>query len=816
MCSNCSRVGLNVSKVCSNFSDTVCQGVKCGANQPCESSFDVKFYCDYATSSPSCGLCPPGYDSDGQFCLECPEGSTCDRRGKFACKGQCAALKLSDCDGDIGYTRCSTEVCESQPDISRVVTRGSYRTTNMEAECAPYFQCAAGYYKRFSLLGDLRCEPCLGDLPTHARWFSPGLSVNDAFSCLWWCPDWLSELNVNKTGCRLLEFKEFDLPFNRPGYWGVPGYPSYETCGIGRTSKEGGAITSERCFDCPSLSDDAVFATFGSILADGSSQRDIPVQCEWICKPYMGLQIGGVCVKPKTVCLTPGFSLQTGKCVATGYPWNRPGYSKSGLLSLPVDTATLVTKNINQTVILAQASLTGVVLQSTSLSFGISARHRLKISTAMNGLNVERNWTIDGPLCSLTHSWIGGYEFVIGAVCNQSFLAYLNLSDGKGARLGVLIGNANLRGWADGFRTQALFQSELHVTRGERNNTFFVLDRWNCLLREVVIYGTPGEYLTRSYTVYGLTEKLKNPAFKEPKCYGDDSLASPRGFWPLLDQWVAFAVDGGLYQFHMETREVVIVAMGDDSIPTENLASVSAPDAFTLLLTFLDGSKSMVKAFEARCPPGRTSLAGGDCSIFCSLPTRFVNQTSGECVACAVLQCGIGQEFIPCTNTQQGFCRACSNEAPGVFVEPGNCEGISKRPVPPCNAGFYKASLANYCLPCPSLSATIFKGAERVEQCKCVPGLVRKNGICVVGQLYDFEFFSVCSGTCKLPKNARRSSLGQNPACGWECNAGYYHDTLAGWNDKCRPCFFFNSSSLAVPASRGDDDSPWSCEYFQY
>jgi len=404
---------------------------------------------------------------------------------------------------------------------------------------------------------------------------------------------------------------------------------------------------------------------------------------------------------------------------------------------------------------------------------------------------------------------------VIGAVCNQSFLAYLNLSDGSRARLGVLIGNASLRGWADGFRTQALFQSELYVTRGERNNTFFVLDRWNCLLREVVIYGMPGEYLTRSYTVYGLTEKLKNPALKEPKCYGDNSLAFPRGFWPLLGQWVAFAVDGGLYQFHTETREVV--AIGGDDIASDVLVSVSAPGAFTLVLTFLGGSKSIVTVFEARCPPGMTSLPGGDCSRVCSVPAHFVNQTSGECAVCVVLQCGIGQEFVQCTNTQQGFCKECPNEAPGVFVEPGNCEGMSKRAVPPCNAGFYTDSLGKFCLPCPYLTTTVLNGAERLEQCKCQPGLARKKGACIAEPLYEFEFISVCPGTCKLPKNAKATPLGNNHGCRWECNAGYYHDTSAGWNDKCRPCFLAsNSSTLAVPASRGDDDSPWSCEYFQY
>ncbi len=149
-CTNCSLVGLNVSRVCSSFEDSLCQGVICGSNMPCNNTMDTKFYCDFTSLSPSCGVYPKDYDSDGQFCLECPEGQTCDRQGQFACKGQCPAFLESRCacklvfsskhdtltwtnpcrcDDQLGYAQCSSCITLNNPgqdNGSRVVTRGSY------------------------------------------------------------------------------------------------------------------------------------------------------------------------------------------------------------------------------------------------------------------------------------------------------------------------------------------------------------------------------------------------------------------------------------------------------------------------------------------------------------------------------------------------------------------------------------------------------------------------------------------------------------------------------------------------------------------
>ena len=802
-CSTCTTSGLNQSRACGGFKDTVCVGVRCGTNLTCASSFETKYYCDYGIGKdfPTCGICPSGYDSDGQFCMECPEGKTCDRRGQVACEGQCAALKISECDTVVGYAKCVVGACNPTTDESKEITRGSYMVTNMAAECAPYFQCAAGYYKRFYDIGVVQCEPCLEILPAYAIWVTAGLSVNDGLSCMWECPGWLSRLNKNNTGCELLPDREYQIEWIRAGWW------SEGSCGIGRTSEAGAAIYAADCLDCPTLPDGA------SWIAGG-------VQCEWGCATATGLEKrGGECVDIHAglgpLCKTRGFTLAVGggNCVATGYPWNRAGYSKNGWDPVVI-TGTGNNSSMATAGVLAFVELQGLILRSKSLPYGLRGRHTIEEVIAGSSNTIVRSWTVYGPICSMTRLRIGMNDFMIGAVCNQSFLVYLKLSTSN-PRSGLLIGS-NKRGWANGFKTQALFQSELYVTKGERGNNVFVLDRWNCMLREVVITGEPGGYLTRVYSVHGLETKFVNSKLWEPKCYGEGSLASPRRFWSLRFQWVVFAVDDGLYQFNTDTRELVFMDKESNLIlPAESLTTVSAPDDFTLLLGFRDGSTSIVKALETRCPPDTTSLPGGDCSTGCVLAEgRFVDQSSGLCIDCVQTACGVGQEFVPCSRTQQGYCKDCDNGDPGIFIEPGSCDKLFKRFVPPCQAGFYKDVRGSYCSQCPSLTSTVYAGAVRLEQCKCLAGLVRKNGLCVAEPLYEFEGLTAgselaCAVDCRLPRNARLLA-NTGVACGWECNMGYYHDTLAGWSDKCRPCFVANTS--AVVTTRGDNDSPWSCE----
>lgn len=810
-CTTCSDLGLKTFRNCSAFSDSVCAGLRCGPNETCKSGFETKYYCDYGESNPYpfCGLCPQGYESDGQYCIECPEGKTCDRRGAVACEGQCPAWKSSDCDMEIGYARCltATSSCNiSRLDETRMVTRGGYRLTNMAVECAPYFQCNVGYYKSHKISGSVQCEPCLGIVPSYAAWATPGLSANDGSSCLWECPGGLSVPNENRTGCIKLPGRDTQFFKNIPGWWSSNGSANAGTCGLAKTSEAAGALGISECLACPPFPPgmDAVWLGAG-------------VQCEWECKT--GTKIGGGCVAQLwlgSLCKKEGLVQRLeGGCVSTSFPWNSPGYSKSGwdIQGRVGGGGATLDRLGDGAQVLARMEDNRVTLTSASLPYGWRLRHRVEVM-AGNNSNTVRKWTVAGPLCSLAHSWIGGYEFVLGNVCNQSFLAYLNLSAGRNARLGVLIGSAGVRGWADGFKTQALFQSELYVTRGVRNDTLFVLDRWNCLLREVVISGAPGGYLTRVYTVYGLTDKLVIPGLREPKCYGDGSLASPRRFWLLQGSWVAFAVDDGLYQFDTGTRELLL--MGKESVrefQAEDLRSVSTLDAFTLTLEFWDGSRSTVKALQERCPADLTSLAGGDCTTACVLDQGwFVDQVTGGCTACVLLACGVGQEFVPCSRTQQGFCRNCTNTDQRVFVRAGSCEGIYKQPAPPCLPGYYLEPGGRYCLECPPLSATQFSGATRVEQCKCMQGLTRSGARCIGVDIYVYGNGACVDslGSCTIPSNADLVHGDGWGRCLWECHAGYYNRSGGG----CSPCDRVGTEVNRTAATRGDWNEPLSCEFF--
>jgi hypothetical protein len=534
---------------------------------------------------------------------------------------------------------------------------------------------------------------------------------------------------------------------------------------VGFTSEAETAMVEEECLACPPL--------------DPSVQRlkTVTTQCEWECIQYGATKMGGACVRPRSDCLTTGVSELDGVCLVTSYPWNRPGYVKTGW-GVPV-----VSQYTGEV-----ATTEPVVFRS--LNYGVSNRHSLVLTGGATR-------TVPGQMCSgVLGSW-SGKTYMFGALCNQSFLVYLDLSSASSS-MGVLIGNST-RGWRDGFRTQALFEDELYVASGGAGR-LFVLDRWNCMLREVVVWDEPGQYRNRVHTVWGVTSELG------PRCFGLGSLAWPRRLWDLPGDWLAFADEDGLWQFHTGTRELArMVRESDGAFEADDLVLLEvSDDELTLALWFKGGTKWTVTAGQERCGPDWTSLAGGACSVECRRSNqKYVDQATGLCVACTQVACGVGQRAVACTGTSDAYCEACPSAAGLAYTQAGSCEGSTRRPVPPCSAGWYAASSGLYCNPCPEFSATRRAGATRVEQCRCLDGLVRREGLCVGERLYDFEENRVCATSCALPANARVVSL---EVCAWECNTGYYRDTFAGFSEQCRPCL------LVGATTKGDDDEPWSCE----
>lgn len=94
-CTNCTAQGLSQILSCQNRSDAFCGGASCGSGKPCNVTYDSKGFCVQAVSA--CGVCPPGYGSDGVACRGCPRGFTCDRRGDVACVGECPPGVYVEC-----------------------------------------------------------------------------------------------------------------------------------------------------------------------------------------------------------------------------------------------------------------------------------------------------------------------------------------------------------------------------------------------------------------------------------------------------------------------------------------------------------------------------------------------------------------------------------------------------------------------------------------------------------------------------------------------------------------------------------------------
>lgn len=645
-CSSCGQLATMVA--CNRFNDVVCKGASCGELTPCPlrtAQNRAAYFCDYTQGSgrESCGVCPPGYGGDGQFCLECPRGTTCNRVGETECRGQCGAGVQSRCDSifDIGYAVCDTPCALPAPD-TRIPWRGSFVRADGN-DCATYFLCAVGYYKKFSSGGTVGCEECTGTgsgmLPSGARWVTEGLSVNHPWSCLWECRRDIGRADATSGQCVVREWTNLPAQ-NEAGMWLAPDGKTGGACGIGLTSEKATAMSAAECLVCPDLE-----------RPDAMSWAARTLECDWECTLSSEVKKGGKCVKRAGACGED----DTTYCQRRSFPLNRAGYAKEGWGG-SVNVSAWVAGG---------AGATG--LSWATRGWGIVGRHTVTVGS------VERS--VPGAVCSAALATLdGGEQYVMAALCNQSLLLYVRMSGGE---VGVLIGNGT-RGWRDGFRTQALFESELYVAWGGAR-TLYVLDRWNCLLREVVVPGAPGGYLTRAYTIGGSTADF---ALSPPRarCYGFDALSWPRKWWPLPGgEWLVFADEDGLWQLGVATKELrLIVRETAGGFEADALANVTTDGPLALVLRFDGGLQWTVRAAESACPTGYTSVQGGDCDVECpwldsgNRPARFVDQQTGECRACAQgLACGRHEEEVACTPTRDAYCRRCE-----VYVDPacGACE----------------------------------------------------------------------------------------------------------------------------------------------
>lgn len=842
-CTNCTVLGLATLRACSTYDDAVCKGGSCNRSVPCVTPAALltrgRLACDYSSgveATAFCGMCPRGYGSDGQFCLDCPRGRTCNRLGVVECKGQCGAGVIGSCDGSQlgGYVDCTTGglTCSTTGGLGtggRYVSRGPY-VRAVSGDCDVYFQCGLGYYRIFRSTGVVECDACPVDLLPHKGaldgWVTAGLSAGDKRSCLWECKQGVAVFNASRGGCVLLPGRSSAVGSNLAGWWAAlqNSSGSKAQCSYGRTSEPLMAVNASDCMACHPL-------PMGAVLVYGS------VTCDWRCDMYGTVARGGACVSPVEVCAgVRGYVRRVATnvaagCIGTSFPWNRGGYAKTGWAPPRI----VSTGGDAGVVVRAQSGFMQDGVTTSSLRYGVSGRHSVTVDGVAGARGVE------GPLCSATRVRAGAHDFVVGAVCNESFLAYLNLSNtAKG--LGVLIGLPGTRGFRNGFRREALFESELYVASGRPISnvngswtpSIFVLDRWNCLVREVVIYGEPGGYLTRAYTVGGVDTNLAN-GLGLPKCSGEGALSWPRKFWALGNDWLVFADEVGLWQLHVVRRELLLMVQETQGgFEADDLLDVDlAGDEFTIRLIFSGNATWYISALQDRCPEDLTSMDGGDCVVGCpfrssgGVATRFVNRSSGACTPCSTLQCGYGERFTLCTRDGDSACSACpSLEGTGwVYSQMGTCDPASWKRAVPCEPGYYAEPGGRFCEVCPEFTSTQRAGATDVRQCKCAAGLVRRAGRCVGTAMFEFEGVVAgqplacaakdAAGGCVAPRNGNITSTGKDVACRWECNAGFYRDTGAGWEDQCRQCLGPWGTAWGAVAwtTRGDDDVRRSCEF---
>ena len=757
---------------------------------------------------------------------------------------------------ELGYAKCDADG-GARCDVSSLsaawmtVTRGSYENP-VDGDCGTYFRCKVGYHQRFLPYARVECAPCEGK-PVSAQYVSAGLSPNDPSSCLWEEPRNVSGLSSGTGAGRV-------LPIHEAGWYGTTGDSRYiqATCVHMFTSEANTVLRASDCLACPSVPANAAMVV-------GSRN------CYWRCYPGFTWQ-GERCIRDWSgvgwPCDGTGMILDgSGNCVASSVPWNQAGHRK-------VEPRVQVLVNYSQGAVPSE----GRVMVPRSAVGGVSGRHWVDLYDSRSSL--VKSLPIEGPLCSVTRVWLGGYEYLIGAVCNQSFLVFAELSwtlagytttstaraqsttssaavttstarvpsttssaavmtSTKPQVLRVLIGQTGNSGWADGFKTQARFGTELYVTSGAQNKTVWVLDSRNCLVREVTVWSLPGDYRTRVYSVHGLKDKfwLVPP---QPKCYGAGSLASPRRFWEVYPsingerrRVVLFTDDNGLWQLELETGALSQV-MGEGwdlgrRFEADELRSVSASSSFALQLEFMDGARWTVFAKTERCPDDTTSRDGGDCVVGCAWLNgeaggSYVNQSTGRCVLCAgaaAMGCRVGEEFIRCSRSQPQRCEPCQNITQGLaYVVAGTCDLDLTKHLPPCPRGYYQNGA--YCDACPNagLENTVLGGAVRVEQCKCLGGLRRSHAMGELGArrtcvgedlyVYDGECVPFPEQCTNVPSDASLVDGTGWGRCAWQCNAGFYREDMA----RCRACVRTGDEMSRRAASRGDDDEPRSCEFF--
>jgi hypothetical protein len=176
------------------------------------------------------------------------------------------------------------------------------------SDCAPYFECTPGFYKRFSA-SSVVCAQCEGaTLPAGHVWATSGLSDNFAETCLSECAfraAWpAQDCTPSPVTTYLLE--------NLPGFYKTEAQTL--ACPAGFTSRRNRAIALADCIQC--------------VLP----QNGMGDPCNFVCSPGF-VPRGDKCFQTVDWCKDmEGYSMQTGVCLPTALPWQARGKIKYGVI----------------------------------------------------------------------------------------------------------------------------------------------------------------------------------------------------------------------------------------------------------------------------------------------------------------------------------------------------------------------------------------------------------------------------------------------------------------------------------------------------
>ena len=573
-------------------------------------------------------------------------------------------------------------------------------------------------------------------------------------------------------------------PSNSAGFYDAGAGPV--ACPQGYTSQALRAVSAADCWPCPN--------PYASFSGDPCGP--------WTCSNGQALR-GGLCYSVSSCSLQAGYLLSAGVgCVPSPLPWQPAGWQLVGYAWSPWSAG----------ISLAPSQVLAVQgLAFYSLGYGIYDRHWM--------VALGATYPLPGRVCSAALSTIAGRNYTFLAFCNATFLSFLDLSVGGRPRL--LIGSA-AAGYAEGFRDAALFGAELYVAVDGSGAGLYVSDSLNCAIRRVAIPTYPGDFLTRSYFVYGDTAGT---------CDVDaGAILSPGPLFSVqvmggLFYW--FAATGGLYQLDDATQRVTQVASSWPSwVPDLSLLlRVDALNASALALRFA-GSAAVVSATFAPCGAGTTSHWGGRCTLVCSTTANYVDLTSGACLPCFTRNCLLGEGTVACAANSAQTCVPCPALGDSrIYNLPGSCALANTYFVGDCPVNMYLSLTlfagVRICVACPPFSSTAGAGATSIDQCRCFEGATKNaDGTCAVGQLYPLPtpsacpfrtyqrgayeqctscrvapfadcavgFYPVDNGTCSpcvKPLLSNFTTNGKAPnadtSCGYECFVGFYLDAAASF-----------------------------------